>query len=198
MLDSEVGKLIEIIGRLPTLGERSAHRIVVHLLKRKHTTMSSLIKVLQNVYDTSVKCEICNNIDVSTPCTICSSTKRDKSIICVVSDIADVWAIERAGFYNGLYHVIGGKLSAVDGTAPKDLDIDGLLKRMEKNNVSEVIIAMSADMDGKTTTFYIQSQIKCKDVKVSIISHGIPSGGEFDYLDNSTIISAFKGRQLLN
>ena len=197
MLYGNIGKLIEIIARFPGLGERSAHRIVVHLLKRQQTTMASFINILQNVYNSSTKCSICNNIDVSTPCSICSVPKRDKSIICVVSDISDVWAIERAGFYNGLYHIIGGKLSAVDGTGPNDLDINGLIKRIN-DGVSEIIIAMSADIDGKTTTFYIQNQLKEYNIKISVISHGMPSGSEFDYLDNSTIISAFNGRHLLN
>ena len=191
-----IGKLIEIIGRFPGFGERSAQRLVVHLLKKKNTTMRSFIDLLNAVYENSVKCNICNNIDVTPLCSICSSVKRDKSILCVVADISDLWAIERAGFYNGVYHVIGGKLSAIDGIGPENLDMDGLKKRLEQqNDIKEIIIAMSTDMDGKTTTFYIQDQLKNFNIKISVIAHGMPIGSEFDYLDNNTIIAAFTDRR---
>lgn len=195
MPSSEIERLISIIGRLPGMGGRSASRVVIHLLKRKHTVMENLIVTLSDVYKKSIKCEVCNNIDLKSPCSICSNHRRDDSIICVVSSISDLWSIERAGFYKGLYHVIGGKLSAIDGVTPSDLDIVNLKRRIINEGIKEVIIAMSADIDGQTTMFFIKDNIKETKVKITTLSHGMPVGGEFDYLDDGTIVAAFAERK---
>jgi recombination protein RecR len=195
MQSSEIERLIGIIGRLPGMGGRSAHRIIVHLLKRKNTVMESLLSSLSEVYKKSVTCQICNNVSTSSPCNICSDIKRDRSILCVVSNISDLWSIERAGFYKGLYHVIGGKLSAIDGVRPEDLDVLRLKKRIIEEQIKEVIIAMSADIDGQTTMFFVRDNIKNECPKITTLSHGMPIGGEFDYLDEGTIIAAFSERK---
>lgn len=177
------------------MGERSAHKIVVHLLNRKNTVMENLLLTLTDVYKKSTTCRICNNICTSPICDICSDQKRDKSIICVVASISDLWFIERAGFYGGVYHVLGGKLSAVEGVRPEDLDIQKLKQRIAEEIVAEVIIAMSADIDGQTTMFFVKDYIKNAPVKITTLSHGMPIGGDFDYLDEGTIIAAFSNRR---
>jgi recombination protein RecR len=176
------------------MGYRSAVRLVVYLLRKKHTALKYLIDVLGRVYDSSVVCEVCGNIDVSSICSICSDSKRDSSTICVIPGIADLWSIERTGFYKGKYHVLGGKLSAVNGVLPSDLNISGLYKRISEGEVSEIIMAMSADIDGQATAFFINDKIKDLGVRVTTLSHGVPVGGELEYLDDGTIIAALKQR----
>lgn len=195
MPSSEIDRLVGMIGRLPGMGGRSASRVVVHLLKRKHTVMDNLISTLSDVYKRAIQCGVCHNVDLKSPCSVCSDQKRDKSTICVVATISDLWSIERAGFYRGVYHVIGGKLSAIDGVMPSDLDIDNLKRRISKEEINEVIIAMSADIDGQTTMFFIKDSIKDTNVKITTLSHGMPVGGEFDYLDDGTIVAAFAERK---
>ena len=181
------------------MGSRSAYRIVVHLLKRKHSVMENLIKSLSETYNSAVLCPVCNNIDTSSPCHICSNLKRDHSTICVVSDISDLWSIERAGFYSGVYHVLGGKLSAIDGVKPSDLSMDKLIERIKLNkDISEIIIAMSADIDGQTTMLFVNEQLKDMGIKITVLSQGMPIGGELDYLDDGTIITAFNQRRKFN
>ena len=160
--------------------------------------MRSFVDSLADVYKNTKVCEICNNIDVSSPCSICLDRKRDEKTVCVVSDISDLWTIERAGFYRGKYHILGGKLSAIMGTTPDDLDIFGLYNRIKNNQIDEVIVAMSADIDGQTTIFYINEKIKELNVKVTMLSHGVPVGGELENLDNGTIIAAFDQRKGIN
>jgi recombination protein RecR len=157
--------------------------------------MNKFINSLVNVYQNSKICNICHNIDVSSPCSICLDYKRDEKIICVVSDIADLWSIERAEFFKGKYHVLGGKLSAVLGIKPEDLDITGLYNRIKNENIEEVIIAMSADLDGQTTMFFINEKIKDLKVKITTLSCGVPIGGELENLDDGTIIAAFSQRR---
>ena len=193
MSSGDIEKLISQFSRFPVMGSRSALRSVIYLLKKKETLMASFIKNLEFVYSNSKVCEICGNIDNSSPCHICSDKKRDNSVICVVSDISDLWSIERAGFYRGLYHVLGNKLSAINGVSPEDLNIDNLMKRIV--NVKEVIIAMSADLDGQTTMFFVNDKIKYLGVKVTTLSHGIPIGSELEYLDDGTIVAAFSQRR---
>jgi recombination protein RecR len=201
MQSSEVENLVEILSRLPGMGMRSANRLVVHLLKKKTPTMEKLIRSLTEVYEKSVVCKTCNNVDICNPCSICSDDRRDKHTVCIVSSMADAWAIERASFYDGVYHIIGGKLSAIDGVLPDDLDLLNLQNRILSNGIKEVIIAMSADLDGQTTMFFIKdnlsSSIGSSSVNVTTLSHGMPVGGEFDYLDEGTIMAAFAGRKNL-
>ncbi|MDR1488492.1 MAG: recombination mediator RecR [Holosporales bacterium] len=199
MLQSpEIERLIGIISRFPGMGTRSAHRVVLYLLKNKKTIMENLINTSNEVYQKSIVCNICNNIDTRSPCRICASQKRDLGIICVISSISDLWSIERAGFYNGTYHIIGGKLSAVDGVRPEDLGLEKLRERLKNSTINEVIIAMSADIDGQTTMFFIKDCLKnIENIRITTLSHGMPIGGEFEYLDDGTIIAAFNERKVL-
>lgn len=193
MPSGDIEKLISQFSRFPGMGSRSALRSVIYLLKRKETVMASFIKNLESVYSNSKICEICGNIDSISPCHICCDTKRDIGTICVVADISDLWSIERAGFYKGLYHVLGNKLSAINGVSPENLNIDSLIKRL--SNVNEVIIAMSADLDGQTTMFFINDKIRDFGLKITTLSHGVPIGSELEYLDDGTIIAAFNQRR---
>lgn len=193
MSSGDIEKLISQFSRFPGMGSRSALRSVIYLLKKKETVMASFIRNLEAVYSKSKICEICGNIDSISPCHICCDRKRDTGTICVVADMSDLWSIEKAGFYKGLYHVLGSKLSAINGVSPEDLNIDGLIKRF--SNVNEVIIAMSADLDGQTTMFFINDKIKNFGLKVTALSHGVPIGSELEYLDDGTIIAAFNQRR---
>ena len=160
--------------------------------------MTAVMNSLRDVYDNSKICDICGNIDTSTPCSICSDYKRDPSTICVVADIADLWSIERAGFYNGKYHVLGNKLSAVEGITPDDININGLYERIKNSaDIKEIIIALSADLDGQTTLFFIKDKIDDLGVKITTLSHGVPIGSELEYLDNGTIVAAFSQRRIV-
>lgn len=198
MASGDIEKLISQFSRFPGMGSRSALRSVIYLLKKKETVMLSFLNSLQQVYHNSKICEICGNIDNVSPCYICSNKKRDNTIICVVADISDLWSIERAGFYNGLYHVLGNKLSAINGVSPEDLNIDKLVQRLSSQDVREIIIAMSADLDGQTTMFFVNDKLKNFNVKVTALSHGVPMGSELEYLDDGTIIAAFDQRRNVN
>lgn len=192
--NGEIERLVSYFGRLPGMGSRSALRTVVHLLKYKETVLKPVMNSLQNVYQNLKICKVCGNIDTREPCGICANEKRDASTICVVADISDLWTVERAGFYNGLYHVLGNKLSAIEGITPDDINIDGLYNRIVSNKVDEVIMALSADLDGQTTLFFVKNKIETLGVKITTLSHGVPIGSDLEYLDNSTILAAFSQR----
>lgn len=179
--------LIKIIAKFPSLGTRSARRIVLHLLKKKETQIPQLIKALQDVYDNIKVCEICGNYDTQTPCSICSSTTRENNLLCVVQDISDLWALERGGLYKGKYHILGGVLSAIEGVTPEDLNMEKLIQRIDTEEITEIILALPATVDGQITMHYISSMLKDKGIKVSTLSQGIPVGGELDYMDDGTI-----------
>ncbi len=191
----EIERLVSCFSRFPGMGSRSALRIVLHLLKRKNTVLRTIISSLTDLYNNCKVCEICGNIDVIAPCAICSSKHRDSSTLCVVEGIADLWTIERAGFYNGKYHVLGNKLSAVEGITPDDINISGLYNRLAQGDIKEVIMALSADLDGQTTLFFIKDKIENLGVKITMLSQGIPIGSDLEYLDNGTIIAAFSQRR---
>ena len=193
--NGEIEKLVTYFSRLPGMGSRSALRIVLHLLKRKNTVLRSIIDLLQSVHASAKICDICGNIDVVTPCSICKDTRRDESVICVVADISDLWTIERAGFYTGKYHVLGNKLSVIEGVTPDDINISGLYRRLTQgNSVTEVIIALSADLDGQTTLFFVKDKIEKLGIKITTLSQGVPIGSDLEYLDNGTIFAAFSQR----
>jgi recombination protein RecR len=200
MPTGEIGKLVDCVSRMPGVGFRSALRIVVHLLERKHTVMNHLRDALSSVLEKAKKCDICGNIDVKCPCFVCSDQKRDSAVLSVVADIAGLWAIERTGFYHGQYHVLGGKLSAVNGVSPNDIDISGLRKRINEfqsadgKNIQEVILALSSDLDGQTTMFFVKDCLKDLDIKITTLSHGVPVGSDIEYLDDGTLIAALKHR----
>jgi recombination protein RecR len=191
----EIDKLIKIIAKLPALGTRSARRIVLHLLKKKDTTFPALISALQEVADNIKKCPICGNYDTQEICSICSDTSRDAELVCVVQDVADLWAMERVGLYKGQYHVLGGILSALDGVTPDDLDIDNLFKRLSKGVIKEVILALPATIDGQITAHYLLSRLKEMPIKVTTLAQGIPMGAELDYMDDGTIQLALSARK---
>lgn len=195
MSGQEIEKLIKLTAKLPALGSRSARRIVLHLLKKKETVLLPLIESLQEVAANIKTCEVCGNYDTISPCSLCSSEKRDRSTICVVQDVADLWAMERVGFYRGLYHVLGGVLSALDGISPEDLNIEKLLVRLEKGETKEVILALPATVDGQITSHYLVSRLKDSNVKITTLAQGIPVGAELDYMDEGTIQLAINSRK---
>ena len=195
MAGQEIEKLVKIIAKLPSLGTRSARRIVLHLLKKRDAAFLPLINALQDVATHIKTCEICGNFDTVSPCSVCSSEKRDNSTICVVQDVSDLWAMERVGFFRGKYHVLGGVLSALDGISPEDLNIEKLLERLENKEVSEVILALPATVDGQITSHYLVSRLKDYDIKVTTLAQGIPVGAELDYMDEGTIQLAINSRK---
>ena len=182
---------------LPSLGTRSSRRIVLQLLKKRENLLLPLIESLNEVAAKVQTCEICGNFDTESPCSICASEKRDGQQLCVVQDVADLWAMERVSFFKGKYHVLGGVLSALDGIAPEDLNIDSLLARIGRENVSEIILALPATVDGQITSHYLVSRLKDSNVKVTTLAQGIPMGAELDYMDEGTIQLALNSRKQL-
>lgn len=197
MQGKEIEKLTKIIAKLPALGTRSARRIVLQLLKKKESTLLPLIEALQEVSDKVKKCPICGNFDTAEPCSVCQDSARDRETICVVQDVADLWAMERVGLYRGQYHVLGGILSALDGVVPEDLNMDSLFARLQNGVVKEVILALPATIDGQITAHYMLSRLKEFPVKVTTLAQGIPVGAELDYMDDGTIQLALSARKEL-
>ena len=196
MEQSPIDKLINDISKLPGLGRRSAQRIALFLLKNKNKNLSPLIESLNLSYNKINECSECGNIDMVNPCNICANPKRDKATICVVEDVSDLWTLEKVGFYRGLYNVLGGSLSAIQGIGTDELKIEHLLKRIETNNVKEIILALSTTMEGQTTSFVIADKLeKFKDLNVTRLAQGIPMGGEVHYLDENTLNTAFQSRK---
>ena len=194
VLGSEIERLIQLLAKLPGLGPRSARRAALALLKKRDTLLEPLADSLREAADAILTCEVCGNLDTQSPCAICSDSRRDPHILCVVEDVADLWALERAGVFRGRYHVLGGALSALDGVTPDRLNVGGLLERV-KQNVDEVILAMNATVEGQTTAHYLMDLLG--DMKVTRLAHGVPVGGELDYLDEGTLSAAFKARRAL-
>lgn len=197
MQGKEIEKLTKIIAKLPALGTRSARRIVLQLLKKKETALLPLITALQEVADNVKKCPICGNFDTQEPCSVCQDTTRDKETVCVVQDVADLWAMEKVGLYRGQYHVLGGILSALDGVTPDDLNVEGLFARLPSGVIKEVILALPATIDGQITAHYLLSRLKEFPVKVTTLAQGIPLGAELDYMDDGTIQLALSARKEL-
>ncbi|MEZ5903442.1 MAG: recombination mediator RecR [Alphaproteobacteria bacterium] len=192
--NSALDVLIRQLSALPGLGRRSAKRIALHLLTHKDSQMFPLAKSLNHVGEIIQTCESCGNLDEGDICKICRDPKRDRETLCVVASVADLWAIERTRSFKGVYHVLGGVLSALDGVGPKDLTIDHLLENIRQNNAKEVILALSATVDGQSTAHYITDLIDNPQIKISRLAHGMPVGGELDYLDDGTISTALKAR----
>lgn len=190
----EIERLIQLLARLPGLGPRSARRVALHLIKKREPLMAPLAVALQTVIEKIQVCRICGNIDSQNPCTACTDPRRDGSIIVVVADVADLWALERANALNGRYHVLGGTLSPLDGVGPEDLTIDALVSRAQDPMVKEVILALNATVDGQTTAHYITDLLQNAEVKVTRLAHGVPVGGELDYLDEGTLAAAIRQR----
>jgi recombination protein RecR len=192
---SDIDHLIQLLAKLPGFGPRSARRAALHLLKHRDTQMEPLARALTTAAQRVVHCPECGMLDSSVPCVFCASPKRDRSTICVVEEVSDVWAFERSGTYQGLYHVLGGTLSALDGIRPEDLRIQTLVNRASAPEVLEVILATSFTIDGQTTTHYIVDRLGDVDVKISGIAHGVPLGGELEYLDDATLSAAIDKRR---
>ncbi|HKA70317.1 MAG TPA: recombination mediator RecR [Xanthobacteraceae bacterium] len=190
----EIERLIQLLARLPGLGPRSARRAALHLIKKREPLMGPLAAALQTALDKIVVCGVCGNIDTQNPCTVCTDPRRDPSIIVVVADVADLWALERAGAISARYHVLGGTLSPLDGVGPDDLTIDALVNRAHDNSVREIVLALNATVDGQTTAHYITDLVHNADVRVTRLAHGVPVGGELDYLDEGTLAAAIRQR----
>lgn len=198
-MENDLEKLIKQFSRLPGLGPRSARRLVLHLVKNKNKTMLPLINSLNDVHNNISHCNICNNLDINNPCEICSDESRDKSQICVVEEIGDLWSIEKGEIYHGTYHVLGGTLSAIDGIGPDQLAINSLIKRITDSEILEIILANNSTVAGKTTAYYIIERLKeFNNIKISRLAYGIPIGSEIDYLDEYTLSAALEARQLVN
>lgn len=217
MKDTPLDNLIRMLSSLPGLGNRSARRIALHLLNKRHSLMIPLAQALEQAAENIRDCEVCGNLDIITPCSVCCDFQRDRTKICVVANVSDVWAIERTGAYKGLYHVLGGLLSALDGIGPSELRIEKLIQRIhspsnisiqglprvinglaviEEENIDEIILALSATVAGQSTAHYITDHLLTTQVRVTRLAHGVPVGGELDYLDDGTIVTALRSRNV--
>jgi recombination protein RecR len=193
----EIERLIQLLGRLPGLGPRSARRVALHLLKKREVLMQPLSTALADAARAIRACSTCGNLDTIDPCSICADPRRDPGLLCVVEDIGDLWAMERGKIFAGLYHVLGGTLSALDGIGPDELNIGGLLHRVKEGPVREVIVATNATVDGQTTAHYLAERLADCGVPVTRLAHGVPVGGELDWLDDGTLATALKARRAL-
>ena len=191
----EIERLIQLLARLPGLGPRSARRAALHLIKKREALMTPLAGALQVAIDKIQVCRICGNIDTQNPCTVCTDPRRDGAIIVVVADVADLWALERAHVHRGLYHVLGGTLSALAGVGPEDLTVTPLLHRIREGGVTEVILALPATVDGATTTHWLSDRLKPLGVAVTRLAQGVPIGGALDVLDDGTLAAALRARR---
>jgi recombination protein RecR len=194
MVSEDIEQLITLLAKLPGLGPRSARRAALNLIKRKETLMLPLAKAIAAAAEQIKTCSVCGNLDTLDPCKLCKDPRRDQTIICVVEDVADLWALERTVSFRGQYHVLGGTLTALDGVGPDDLRIPQLVSRASSGDVKEVILATNATVDGQTTAHYIADRLEEKSIFVSGLAHGVPVGGELDYLDDGTISAAIKAR----
>lgn len=194
MSHNDIDELIRIFAKLPGLGPRSARRVVLQLIRQKDTLMAPLSRAVAQAIETVRTCQTCGNIDMHDPCGICTDARRDASVICVVEDLADLWAIERCNLFKGRYHVLGGTLSAMDDRGPAQLNIESLLSRAAADEVKEIILATNATIEGQTTAHYITGRLVDCNVSISRLAQGIPMGGELDYLDDGTLGAALKAR----
>jgi len=195
MASQEIETLAQVLARLPGLGPRSARRAVLWLIKRRDTSLGQLRDALEVLQDRLVECTTCGNVDTSDPCAICADPRRDARSICVVEDVADLWALDLARLFTGRYHVLGGRLSALDGVRPEDLSIAPLIERVGAGGIDEVVLAMNATLEGQTTAHYIAERLEGMPVRVTQLAHGLPVGGELDYLDEGTLAQALRARR---
>ena len=193
----EIERLIQLLSKLPGLGPRSARRAALHLLKNRERLLEPLSAAMADARDKVCVCGQCGNVDTIDPCTLCTDPRRDRSMICVVEEVGDLWALERAGAWNALYHVLGGTLSAIEGIRPEDLAIGQLVERAREGRVKDVVLALNATVEGQTTTHYITEQLKALGIPASRLAHGVPVGGELDYLDEGTLTQAIRARRPL-
>ena len=195
MASPEIETLAQALARLPGLGPRSARRAVLHLLKKREAALGPLLAALQAVEANLATCSTCGNVDTSDPCAICADPRRDGRALCVVEEVADLWALDRARLFPGRFHVLGGRLSALEGVRPEDLAIDRLIARVEAGGVDEVVLATNATLEGQTTAHYIAERLERFPVRLTQLAHGLPVGGELDYLDEGTLAQALRARR---
>jgi recombination protein RecR len=191
----EIERLVQYLARLPGLGPRSARRAALHLMKKREALFEPLAQAMAEAAAAVRTCAVCGNLDTRDPCGVCADPRRDRAAICVVEEVGDLWALERTGAFRGLYHVLGGTLSALDGVGPDDLAIAALVRRVSEGGVAEVILALNATVDGQTTAHYVADRLAGTGVAVSRLAHGVPVGGELDYLDDGTLTAALKARR---
>ena len=190
----EIERLIQLLARLPGLGPRSARRAALHLIRKKEALLAPLAEAMKIAHERVTTCSVCGNVDTRDPCTICADPRRDASTLVVVETVADLWALERAGVVRARYHVLGGVLSPLDGIGPDDLNLSSLAVRVAEGGVKEVILAVNATVDGQTTAHYVTDLLAAQSVKVTRLAHGVPVGGELDYLDEGTLAAAINQR----
>ena len=195
MASQEIEALTTALSRLPGLGPRSARRAVLWLIKRRDSSLLALLEALDAVREGLVECATCGNVDTSDPCAICADPRRDSRSLCVVEDVADLWALDRAKLFAGKYHVLGGRLSALEGIRPEDLTIGMLIERVSQGGIDEVVLAMNATLEGQTTAHYIAERLEGYPVRITQLAHGLPVGGELDYLDEGTLAQALRARR---
>lgn len=195
MTGSDIERLIQLLAKLPGLGPRSARRAALFLIKRRDALMTPLAEAMAEAAHSVRACRLCGNLDTTDPCAICTDPKRDASVICVVEEVGDLWALERTQSYRGLYHVLGGTLSALDGVGPDDLNVAGLINRAREAGVGEIILALNATVEGQTTAHYLTDRLADCGVGISRLAHGVPVGGELDYLDDGTLTAALRARR---
>ncbi|MEG3180331.1 recombination mediator RecR [Sphingomonas sp. LT1P40] len=195
MASPEIETLTQSLSRLPGLGPRSARRAVLHLLKKRETALDPLLAALTAVSQRLATCSTCGNVDTTDPCSICADPRRDPRSLCVVEEVADLWALDRSRLFPGRFHVLGGKLSALDGVRPEDLAIDSLVTRVAGGGIDEVVLAMNATLEGQTTAHYIAERLEGHPVRLTQLAHGLPVGGELDYLDEGTLAQALRARR---
>lgn len=195
MASPEIEALTQALARLPGLGPRSARRAVLHLLKKREVALAPLLSALTAVEERLATCSVCGNVDTMDPCGICTDQRRDARALCVVEEVADLWALDRSRLFPGRFHVLGGRLSALEGIRPQDLAIDSLIRRVEAGEIDEVVLAMNATLEGQTTAHYIAERIERFPVRVTQLAHGLPVGGELDYLDEGTLAQALRARR---
>jgi recombination protein RecR len=195
MASSEIEALTQALARLPGLGPRSARRAVLHLMKRRETALTPLLRALERVNENLSVCSTCGNVDTNNPCVICTDSRRDTRLLCVVEEVSDLWALERSRLFPGRFHVLGGRLAALEGVRPEDLTIDSLVGRVAAGGIDEVVLAMNATLEGQTTAHYLAERLERFPVRVTQLAHGLPVGGELDYLDEGTLAQALRARR---
>lgn len=195
MASPEIDRLTQALARLPGLGPRSARRAVLYLLKKREGAMVPLLEALALVNENLSTCGVCGSVDTTDPCGICRDVRRDSRMLCVVEDVPDLWALERSRLFPGKFHVLGGRLSALEGVRPEDLNIAPLLARIAEGGIDEVVLAMNATLEGQTTAHYIAEKLETSPVRITQLAHGLPVGGELDYLDDGTLAQALRARR---
>jgi recombination protein RecR len=195
MASPELDALTQALSRLPGLGPRSARRAVLHLIKKRETALRPLLSALERVADSLVVCSTCFNVDTRDPCGICADPRRDGTLLCVVEEVSDLWALDRSRLFPGRFHVLGGRLSALEGVRPEDLAIDSLIARISGGGIDEVVLAMNATLEGQTTAHYLADRLERLPIRLTQLAHGLPVGGELDYLDEGTLAQALRARR---